>query len=187
MKSREFDSRIQSLYFIALIPDHPVQSELIQFKEYARDVFNSSKSLNSPAHITLLPPFSLERKSESVLIADIEKCIRGEKSFYLELNGFGHFGNKVIFVNVGENETASRLHKKLHADLEKYHDYGVETNRKFHPHITVAFKDLIPEQFKAGWDYYSQKSFERIIRIGQVDLLRHDNKKWNSIIYFRLN
>jgi 2'-5' RNA ligase len=174
------------LYFVALVPEDPVQAEIMSFKEYARDHFKSSRSLNSPTHITMIPPFSMALNDEKKLFSDLSISLSRVKKFYIELDGFGHFGTKVIFVNVLENEYLNRLHLRLSAAMLSYLPADQNLNRPFHPHITVAFKDLEREMYDQAWNYYSNKLYQRVTKINSVSLLRFENRKWYIVRQLKL-
>ena len=185
MKNLNFKEKSSKIYFFALVPGAPVQQEIMQYKQDAKIMFNSSRSLNSPAHITIIPPFSMELADEDKLSADLSSGLGKVKEFYIELNGFGHFGHKVIFVNVADNQFIKDLNKKLRRVLESY--IGLEQNfsDRFNPHITVAFKDLRPEIFPIAWKYYSEIVYHRVIKIDSIELLRHENNLWKIVRSFK--
>lgn len=171
----------QKLYFIALVPENPVQEEIMKFKEDARKMFDSSRSLNSPAHITIIPPFNLDSNLEARLAADIGSSMGKVGDFYIEINGFGHFGQKVIFVDVADNQFITDINKRLKKGLASYLSAEQNHDNKFHPHITVAFKDLRPEVFIMAWKYFSAIDYQRVIKIDSVVLLRHENRIWKPV------
>lgn len=185
MKSYSFKDQNQKLYFVAIVPTNPVQQEIMQFKEDAKNMFLSSRSLNSPAHITVIPPFNLALSEESKLASDISSSLGKIRDIYIELNGFGHFGNKVIYVNVAENQFITDINKKLKKGLEVYLSAEKNQNTKFHPHITVAFKDLMPEIFKTAWNYFSEIDYQRVCNIDSIELLRHENRMWKIVQSFK--
>ncbi|MBK7094694.1 MAG: 2'-5' RNA ligase family protein [Saprospiraceae bacterium] len=180
-----FKDQNQKLYFIALVPGNPVQHEIMQFKEDARNMFLSSRSLNSPAHITIVPPFNLALNDEGKLSADITACLGKVEDFYIELNGFGHFGQKVIFVDVADNQLITDINKRLKKGLASYLNSEQNHDNKFHPHITVAFKDLMPEKFQMAWTYFSAIDYHRVIKLDSIVLLRHENRMWKIIRSFK--
>jgi 2'-5' RNA ligase len=65
--------------------------------------------------------------------------------------------------------------------LHDYYDKHKHGDKKFHPHITVASRDLIAELFSSAWEYFSEKEYFRVIKSGTVDVLRHENKAWKTI------
>jgi len=92
-----------NLYFFAILPPEPILSEIWEFKEQAKAQFNSQKSMNSPAHITMIPPFRMEAAREQSLIDFQQRYNEVFMPFELGLDGFNHFNEKVIFVDVAPN------------------------------------------------------------------------------------
>lgn len=169
---------ISKLYFIGLVPGDPVQSEIMKFKQEAKAIFNAGHALNSPAHITLIPPFSMPVHEESQLINDIKKAVGKIGDIYLELNGFGHFGKRVVFVKTEENDQVSKLYLRLRNELSDYIEKQNHGDKKFHPHITVASRDLKTELFDSAWEYFSKKEYYRVIKTAKVDILRYEQNTW---------
>ena len=58
----------KALFFIGIIPHTEILDEVQEFKHYCKTRFDSSKALNSPAHITLIPPFKFEFKDVNNLV-----------------------------------------------------------------------------------------------------------------------
>ena len=51
----------------------------------------------------------------------------------------------------------------------------------FKPHITVAYRDLTPENFSVAWQEYKDKTVNSVFHVDAIHLLEHDRKKWNLI------
>ena len=169
----------KNLYYIAIILPEPVQSEITQFKLEAQKLFASSKALNSPAHITLVPPFKTLAKSEQVLKQYLSEILKDKKAFYIHLNGWGKFDSHAIYIKVEENPHLTRLRNLL---LDKYEPF-LDSSRyydkkKFIPHITVAFRDIKRDVFDKAWRYFSSKEYIRTVKIENVAILKHDNRQW---------
>lgn len=178
MKKTENLNKNESLYFIALIPENPVQDEIMKFKNLAKINFRSSKSLNSPAHITIIPPFSFPENYQQQIENDLEMSVTNHSPFSIKVQGFGHFGNRVIFANVIGDDKVSQLYSKVYKIFKSYLDHKNIKNDRFHPHITIAFKDLVPEMFEEAWDYFSDLTYKREVLIDGITLLKHENKMW---------
>ena len=50
--------------------------------------------------------------------------------------------------------------------------------RGFHPHVTVAFRDLKKPVFYKLWEEYGPKTFDRTFRCKSFSLLKHVNDEW---------
>ena len=51
--------------------------------------------------------------------------------------------------------------------------------RLFSPHMTVAFRDLTRQNFKAAWPEFQQQALQFEFKANYLTLLLHDGKRWN--------
>ena len=150
-------------------------------KEYAKANFHSGKALNSPPHITLIPPFRLNQSKQQSLIAVLDEFARSWPPIDLELNGFGHFSNRVIYVAVKEQRLLLMLQIKLVEMLEAQIGIGGSETYRFHPHLTIAFRDLTPDAFHAAWQHFQGVDYQRKFVASPPVLLRHTGLKWEVV------
>ena len=165
-------------YFIGIIPPEPIASEIYKIKEDVRDQYKSKGSLNSPTHITLHMPFEWEK--EERLVNTLKKF--EFTPFEIELNNFGCFEPRVIFVDVKKNEALRDMQGKLMSfckrELNLFNaDYG---DRAFHPHVTIAFRDLKKPQFNEAWKEFENKEYSATFECSKISLLKHDGKIWQE-------
>jgi len=173
-----------ALFFIALIPPGQIADEIMDFKHYSAKKFNSRKALNSPAHITLFPPFRFNEKNLHELFIPLYELAEKTSSFYLTLNGFDHFSNKVVFVKAEHCKNIYELQDELVQKLKALMP-GNTVSSKFHPHATVAFRDLDRENFEKAWEYYKTVDYLRVFEANSFFLLKHDGKVWRAINQFK--
>lgn len=161
------------LYFVALLPDQVIQDEVTAFKQTARERFGSGHALRSPPHVTLIPPF----RSDNADFSALQTFAREQTPFYVQLNHFDRFGSRVIFVNVGREPALLACQTQL-AQFCADH-FGIRPDsRPFHPHMTVAFRDLQRSVFADAWAYFSAQTYERQFLANAVTLLRHTGQGW---------
>lgn len=168
------------LYFVALLPDIAIRQEITTFKHLAAERFGSSHALKSPPHITLVPPFRCHADAETGLKAALAESASRLNSFSVQLRNFNHFGQRVIYVDVVANE-GLRYCQQMTAEvfLEKT---GIQPqSRSFHPHMTVAFRDLGTVVFSEAWAYFSQQKYEQQFTAESLTLLRHNGQRWEVI------
>jgi 2'-5' RNA ligase len=58
--------------------------------------------------------------------------------------------------------------------------------KPFHPHITIAFRDLKKAIFNEAWDYYSNRLFQEEFTAESVTLLKHNGQFWTQHIHYQL-
>jgi 2'-5' RNA ligase len=166
-------------YFIAIIPPEPVFSEIEKIKLDISQKYNNKSSLRSPAHITLHMPFEIKEEKEEHLIQTISE-FKFSPDFTIQLNDFGCFEPKVIFIDVIPNEVLNSLQKKLvfhiKSNLNIFNQH--EDKRAYHPHVTLAFRDLKKEFFYLAYEEYKHRRFTAEFFTNSFFLLKHENKKW---------
>ncbi|OEK02659.1 hypothetical protein BFP97_14505 [Roseivirga sp. 4D4] len=170
----------ESRYFLALIPPEPLQSEIQKVKEYFRDTYNSKGALRSPAHITLHMPFLWKEKKESKLINLLAQATK-EVKFELKLDGYGAFAPKTIFIKNQESQELIDFQKRLAGFAKRHMNlFNATHNRGYHPHMTVAFRDLKKDDFAKAWNEFQDRSFNKVFEVNSFWLLKHDGSRWNA-------
>ncbi|WP_413163237.1 2'-5' RNA ligase family protein [Capilliphycus salinus ALCB114379] len=171
----------EQLFFIALLPPTDIQNQVTEIKQYFVENYNSRHALKSPPHVTLQPPFKWSTEKVDLL----EECLTEFSQIFLEipiiLSGFGAFPPRVIYVNVIKTPELLGIQKALMYHLESSLNIvdEVSKRRPFSPHMTVAFKDLSRQNFKAAWLEFEHKPLEFKFTVPQLTLLVHKDQKWN--------
>lgn len=170
------------LHFIAIIPPAPILSEIRQLKEYAAAHFASHHALRSPAHITLFPPFDIKDGAEEPLKLALDRFAAQQPRFPQALKNFAYFKPRVVFVNVVMNENLQALKDQLVACLR---EHGLKNERfatlPFHPHVTIAFRDLAVPQFRAAEAYFTTQTYEASFTVAEICLLRLVAGRWHIV------
>ena len=109
--------------------------------------------------------------------------------FPVGLNGFGCFLPRAVFVSVVENQMLSTVRHDLIRTLIQNQIVGPDEQplRTFHPHVTIAFRDLIRCHFKSLWDEVEHKSFADQFTADGITLLQHRSEEHTSELQSRTN
>ncbi|MCQ0110111.1 2'-5' RNA ligase [Zhouia amylolytica] len=170
----------QSLYYIAVVPPENEANQVKSIKEELKCRYGIQHALKSPAHITLQMPFRRSSTDENLMINTLKAFAAKRLSFNVSLNGFNHFSNRVIFISVEDHQPLITLHNVLKNTLIASLSFTEkETSGPFHPHVTIAHRDLTPEVFNAIWTTYKAKDFAITFRIDSLCLLKHNGKNWD--------
>lgn len=184
MKSKQ-DNR--SLYFIAIIPDEPLRSELTVLKKWVFEEFGSKAALRSPPHITLQMPFKWNPEKEEILEKSLEILASSFSNFEVLLCNFNCFKPRVIYVDVEKNEKLAVLRKKVMSLSRKEWKLDLPKDlRGFNPHVTIGFRDLKKSQFYKLWNQLKDKPFQAIFDVESIILLKHNGKTWDVYKRFLL-
>lgn len=168
------------LYFVALVPPSPVYEEAQEYRLYFKENYNSKHALKSPPHITLLSPFRLEKEKYSELESLLKKLSQSVTPFTVRLRDFSTFPPGVIYIDVEPDEELMNLQQKLeqtareNSDLFNYNYH----RRDYHPHLTLAFKDLSKENFHKAWQEFKDQEYRARFLSESLTLLKHDGRRW---------
>lgn len=168
------------LYFIAVVPPQKISEEITKLKDYVAEVYESQAALRSPPHITLYMPFRWDETKENILETYLKDFFSVKTSFELSLSGFDAFPPRVIFINVEPSQELEDLQENIMGVMTKDILNMQESNRNkpFHPHLTIAFRDLRKSLFKKAWKEFESRCFNAVFRVDGISLLKHDGTKW---------
>ena len=173
-------------YFIAIIPPEPILNEIKNIKEYVSKHYNSHGALQSPAHITLHMPFVWEEEKEEKLL-DCLTNFSFENTIKIKLINFSSFEPRVVFINVLENQLLFQLQKSLVQHIKSNLNVFNQSDdlRGFHPHITIAFRDLKKQIFYKVWEEFKTKNYETSFQSSEIALLKKGNLNWEVYKTFK--
>lgn len=147
-----------------------------------KERFDCTVALRSPAHITLIPPFWIKEEIETKLKDSIKNFSQQQTSFELNLRNFSAFKPGVIYVDVEPSESLNKLHLELQESWSVINLFPIEKHeRPFHPHITIATRDLSKRSFHEAWDIFKEKRYGATWIVNSISLLRHNQKNWDVI------
>lgn len=168
----------QTLYFIALIPDESLRKKLSTLKEEFSKSYHTYHALKSPPHITLIPPFTFARQNEQILTSTLQEFAHSCTAFEVSILDYGAFKPRVIYLSISKDDQLERLQQRLKDKCSK--ELGINMNKSlpFHPHMTLAFRDLSPQMFHKAWERYKVESFRASFKAMSLFLAKHNGKKW---------
>lgn len=177
-----------NLYFVAILTPEEVSRDITGIKNYIAQRYHSAAALKSPPHITLAPPFHMEKARESELLQVMDEFARGRSAFDCEASGYSAFAPRVIFVDILPNKPLENLYWALNQHLENALSLKNQAARfpSFSPHITVAFKDLTPKNFYRAWEEFKNKKIHHHFGVNALAVLRHNGHSWQTIHHSRL-
>ena len=178
---------IMNMYFVALVAPPGINEEILKWKNFFKEKFGCTVALKSPAHITLIPPFWMNEELEDDLINSINEFSKSKNKFEITLKDFAAFKPRVIYVDVLKNETLNELYLYLTDFILRLDKYPVKKDdRPFHPHVTLATRDLYKKAFYEAWEIFSRKKYEASWVVNGISLLRHNKKNWDVVFTSQL-
>ncbi|RXK62183.1 2'-5' RNA ligase family protein [Lacibacter luteus] len=171
-----------SMFYIAVLCPPEIDNKIQAHKVWMRERFACTVAMKSPAHITLIPPFWLANEREQILINTLHSLNTSVQSFTIQLKNFSHFSNKVIFAAVEENHVLGSLRKATEDHfITVFHDSIKPDDRPFHPHVTIANRDIKPGDFNKAWAHFEKLDYEQSFPASKISLLKLSPAKWNVI------
>jgi len=175
---------MKAMYFIAIVLPEPLLSEVSAIKHALSKKYKTYASLKSPAHITLVPPFFFKEEDEYLLVRMLKEFRQDIPSFPVQLNGFGSFPPRVIFVNPEKSEPLNVLHAALGKHVRNYLPERKKQSPPFHAHVTVANRDWSEYDFYAAWEEMRSQPFEGSFIAEHYSLLKLKKEKWKILANF---
>jgi 2'-5' RNA ligase len=171
-----------NMYFIAVVLPQDLDEKVLLWKKYMQEKYRCKVGLKSPAHITIVPPFWLESNMEEALLNDVDILAKDIYPFSLITNDFSAFKPRTIFIAVQKNTELDKLKQKAdqHFSDKEHYKIKIET-RQFHPHITIATRDLLKKDFYECWPFFETKEFKEEWEATGLSVLRHNKRNWEVI------
>lgn len=164
---------LSDLYFVGILPTPAIQTEVTALKEIFKLNYQSKHALKSPPHITLIPPFKCSEADLNQVKMTISTFCSTWAPFSIQLRGFGAFEPRVIFIRVEKNQHLKTLQNKLERQMADRFDFILPARRPFHPHLTIAFKDLSASQFHRAWPTYQEKEYTSEFSCNALNMLAY--------------
>jgi 2'-5' RNA ligase len=170
---------MKKMYFMAIVLPPPLDEKIFSLKKWTAENYNCRVALKSPAHITIIPPFWMDEEKENELAADLEELSASTTSFIVSTGNFSAFKPATLFVAVRPNPQLNAF-KKYVDDYFSERSYPIKReSRPFHPHITIATRDLHKKDFVQAWEHFGNQKFEEAFIASSISLLKHNGRNWD--------
>ena len=170
------------MYFMAIVLPSSLNERILTFKQMMLEEYNCKVGLKSPAHITIIPPYWMHPDKEAGLLQLLDHHCQGFSSFPIQTKHFSAFKPRTIFIDVVVDALLDSFKKETDAIFSMDNIYGIKTEKRpFHPHITIATRDLFKKAFAEAWKYFEVQEFEETFQAVGLSTLRHNQKNWDVI------
>ncbi len=182
-----------NMYFVAIMCPPAIDKVVLQFKKWMKEQFGCVVALRSAAHITIIPPFWAEMNKELTLQETLEAFESDKNELKIQLDGFSRFGKRVLFIRVLEDPELEEIKKQAEQHFARtFGDLIPKDDRPFHPHITIANRDLHrlrqayggrwkPGDLEKAWLYFSNKTYKENFSSNTISLLKLTDGNWKVI------
>ncbi|WP_075348946.1 2'-5' RNA ligase family protein [Algoriphagus marinus] len=179
--------KVMQKYFLAIVPTGEIQESATSLKLLLKEQMNIKYALKSPAHITLKMPFSYNEAKEDFLIEKLSTFLSGKENFKLQVKGTGTFGRRVIFWRIEADSKLYELQESLKIFCKRELNLVDElSDRNFHPHMTIAFKDVKDRDFDQVLKIVETHSIDLCFQADRLALLKRKNGHWEVGNWFDL-
>ena len=170
------------MYFVAILVNDEIATEAIRHKNFMLEQFGCKAALRSPPHVTLIPPFNMKEDLRENLINSMDAFASTRIPFDFNVKDFGSFPPRVIFINVILNDALNSLHSGLEDHLIAASQFPIKKEaRPYHPHITIATRDLDKKNFVKAWPHFSHLTFSATQKTDAIVLLESGKNGWKPI------
>lgn len=174
--------KVMQKYFLAIVPEGAIQDNCTEIKNEIRNQFNVKYALKSPAHVTLKMPFSYNEAKVEKLIQVLRKFLIQFESFPISIGGVDTFGKRVIFLKIKADDRLTKLQAELKVFCKRELNLVDElSDRNFHPHMTIAFKDLKEIHFDEILNLVKKRSIQEEYFVSNIHLLKRIEGRWISL------
>ncbi|MGZ3837311.1 MAG: 2'-5' RNA ligase family protein [Flavisolibacter sp.] len=170
------------LYFVAILLPRELDEKILAYKKRLWESFGCQVGLRSPAHITIIPPFRIEEEKEDVLTGALEAISQLLAPFPVMTRNFSSFPPRTIFIDVEKTEALEGVKYLADAYVSQHPEWPIPLDpRPFHPHITLATRDLSRKDFHLAWKWFENAVFREAWLARGLSLLKHREKKWDVL------
>ena len=172
-----------SLFYVAIVCPENIAEEVKFLKNHMLESYGSKAASKSPAHITIVPPFKAEDELIPNLLDFVSTFNIGIVPFEIALNGYGNFGDRVLFVDVTPNETLQQLESECMNDFsQQFPSIIFGSKPPFNPHVTIATRDIPEGKLEEAKTYFeTNHPFQRAFETKHLHLLKLENGTWDII------
>ena len=165
---------------IAIIPPEPVFSEIKQQQNLIAKTWGPKHALRTPPHITIIPPVALKAEEVPMVHNMAAAIAQMFTPFEIVLRNFGAFPPRVVFIRPEKSLVLESLQATLENALKQKLPHLLDNypQRPYHPHVTLAHKDVRREQFEKMWVHYATKTYQATFNVTSFCILDHTADGW---------
>lgn len=166
-------------YFLAIVPEGEIQQSASALKLELKVKLNIKYALKSPAHVTLKMPFSFNESKERILHEQLAAFVASKKPFKIQVGNTGTFGRRVIFWKIKADAELYELQTDIKNFCKRELNLVDElSDRNYHPHMTIAFKDIKERDFEQAKSLIEQSFLDQAMNVNSVELLKRIDGRW---------
>lgn len=179
--------------FIGILTPPDLTAAVEEARGWMKKSWGCRSGMKTPPHITLIPPFPQLPGTPEPEENDLTNFVRGLNTelrdshrlpLEIALEGVGHFGPRTLFFSVKPTPALVNLQSAMEARIrERWPDLlGKNT---FHPHLTVANRDIPPEALAPSLEWLGKRAPSRQFPCSRVTLFLWKEEQWkvHEVLY----
>ena len=188
MKDRK-SNFVQQTHFIGVLASDDITLALEDCRRYMNEAYGCKSGHATPIHVTLVPPFFLPGEySSDDLAKAIEEIVIPKKLFFTaHVDNFDAFGDRTLFAKVLPDEKWTTLRNSVYSAVAKAAPCCVKKDtRPFHPHLTVANRDIPEGAMTDALSSMNELSLSEDFPVDNITIFERVNGKWKAAISLEL-
>ncbi|MGZ3950671.1 MAG: 2'-5' RNA ligase family protein, partial [Flavisolibacter sp.] len=113
-------------------------------------------------------------------VSDLDHVSKQLQPFPVSTNNFSAFKPRTIFIEPVVTDKLKGAKQVVDEFFEDNSFYNIKIeSRPFHPHITIATRDLFKKSFYEIWPWFAEKEFKEEWMADGISFLKHNKKNWD--------
>ena len=167
-------------HFIGVLLPDDLTCVVEECRRYMNRTYGCRSGHATPVHVTLVPPFALPREYTAADV--VEALLRGvpqDFGFIAHTENFDAFGDRTLFAAVVSSPGWNRLKNAAETTLRGAFPGCLRKDpRPFHPHITVANRDIPPGASTAALRVLNEKNLSADFSVDNVTVFVRKGGVW---------
>lgn len=167
-----------NLYTVVCMLDGDAAVFNDNLRKDVKDTFHAKLS-TLPPHFTIKEGFKYDGDI-SDLVSTIENFCQNEKSKPYQIDGYGHFRNNVIFMNVLMSNEAKEMHDRLIDKMDElpYINFSQNDGKNKDFHVTIASKQ-IRRFYDRLYEFVNQRPCHFDCMFNNITIFKWVDRKWD--------
>lgn len=161
-----------NLYMIAVRPVGDNIKLIHEIRQSFSATYNVSKALDNPAHITIIPPFHATEDQIIAISKIVSEVTPKFEKFQSHISKYGFFDkNRVVYLGIDDTRPLKKLYSAIEEAVKNaVPDVKFRYTFKYTPHITIGYRDLDRDVYKAAKDELQEKLEDISFEITEVEI-----------------
>lgn len=167
---------MKSLYTTTIVPPAGLAQEIRTLQQEFADRYGTAAALKPPVHTTFSPPEHLDPSGADDYQQQLTEVCKEAVPFEITLSGFDCFlKNKVMFIAVAPCEPLMKLEQAFRSRKNS------KETRPYHPHITIGYRNMLPEVFERAVEDYKSRTFNASFMVDALYVWKHEGGMWKTV------